>query len=399
MATMSGNARCALLSRLASGMAITAALVAGCGGGGGGGGGGGSGSRPSAPPSIDASGVWTGSLHSEPTGEDDLLILPVAQQTNGDVQATLTVWSAGHPSTTRVMDGWVSGYDLSAAARLEPGARLEFDGVLQADSTASGSYDYEVPGDGVTFVDHGTWSAHRLPGVHLSPRQLFTLDYEAGAMTSDGTHIWAAGFKDGEAKLCSYSTAGQEEFCATPPADELDSNARCARGSMAVAGDYIACLGGGGLWFVRRSDGTFDTSRTIYGWNTPCAALTVDDSGKFWCATTQALTMLEPTGEVTSSVPLALPSPAAAAWDGSSFWIADDPTEKIFSVDANGNLLGAADGPPISHAAAPSDVDQRLIALARHGDHLVAAIASWWVETGAPTVSGATTVYELTLQP
>ncbi len=78
-----------------------------------------------------------------------------------------------------------------------------------------------------------------------------------------------------------------------------------------------------------------------------------------------------------------LPHPAAATWDGSEYWVTDSMAEKIFEADAAGNLLGAADPPPMTDS-------QDLFAIAWIGDRLLAAVSEWG--------PGTTTVYELTPQ-
>jgi hypothetical protein len=343
----------------------------------------GSGSGTRAPPAVDASGTWLGELHTT-TGESALILLGVTQQPGGTLAGELELQmlpDSGANSYT--VDGWVSGNQLSL--RHDFGSSvLQIGGSMDAGAaTASGDFS--------SSLGRGSWTAHRLPAVHLASQALFTIPGDVSAMVVVGDRLWVAGLYvagDGTYGLCTYSLAGAKDRCFAFPQDT--PNELCA-GSMAFDGTQVWCVARNyyaKLWRL----GTDGALAGSVSFPQGFCHLT-HDGANLRCARPLHLDTLDASGATLSSADLSLPFPTSAVWDGSAFWMADPNPPRIYRVGTNGALLGAAEMPAMQVTATGRE---QLWAIAHDGSRLLAAVQRADYGTSPPTLT--TTIHALVPQ-
>jgi len=334
------------------------ALLAACG----------SSSPGSAPPGIDATGTWFGTLQSTSTAETASLVLDLKQQ-GAAVSVKMEIWS-GTFNIGMPMSGQMSAFTVTLR---DQDALVTFSGVVGPDFTASG--EYTLSSD--TGTNRGTWTAHRIPSIAMVSQQRFSMTGEATAMTFDGTDLWVSGYG-----ACGATYVG---FCKMKPDGTYSgvpspSPPDACGGSMAYDGAHLWCTRGGAgvstrdVYLVSPADGS--TSSQTLGPADHLAVAFDSQSRTMRCAYQWPLrsrfSAIGDTGAVTTTVDLPIYSPVSLAWDGSAFWLADWYPPKLYKLDQNGNVLGAADPPPMD----PADYSQTLSALAYDGSHLLAAVST-----------------------
>ncbi len=342
-------------SSLRCAIAAAATLLAACG----------SSSSPSAPPGIDATGTWFGTLQSTDTAETASLVVDLKQQ-GAAVAAKMEMWSDTFNDGIS-MSGQMSAFTVSLSGGGD--VKVTFSGVVAPDFTASGEYTLSSSAG----TNHGTWTARRIPSITLVSQQRFSMTGQATAMTYDGVDLWVSGYGACGATyvgLCKMKLDGTG-MTVLSPSPYPDA---CG-GSMAYDGTHLWCTRGGAgvrsndLYLLNPADGSI-SSQTL-GPADQLAVAFDNQSKTMWCAYPWSVQsrLSAITGTVTKTVDLPLFSPISLAWDGSAFWLADWYPPKLYKLDQDGNVLGAADVPPMSSG------DN--LALAYDGSNLLAAVSSY----------------------
>jgi hypothetical protein len=316
----------------------------------------------SAPPEVDVSGLWIGTV-SSPQAAKPFPVVADALQDGGDLRLAIEV-AAEEPldfmgiygnNLGVEVEGRVSGRVASFSYEEQDidtgmGVRIEGRGSPGEGGSGAGTYSARGIGGATLPVDDGAWSGNLVAGLSLPSTLMFALDAGVDSATSDGTRLWiAGGFKDaggsGCSKVCPLDAQGELGTCildqcgALPP----DSFPWCREALVYAEGEFW-CFDDQGKIYEVSLNGlvlqTLEAPADLRG-----SSAIVFDGNEFVSASYFQLCRFDRFFSPLGCQELPFFATNGLVADRGTLWLLGGFPHKLYHLDTVGKVLAAADLP------------------------------------------------------